>query len=127
MGQNCDFCGSPELVDYDEIKAPIRPESLLPFKVAESTVRQSMRRWYAKKWLAPSRFKKRAMVDTVKGLYIPYWTFDSWVQCSWMADAGYYYHQTEVFGGSGGRRQSRQVQKVNWRFVEGTLDDLFDD
>ena len=30
VGQNCEFCGSPELVDYDEIKAPIRPQSLLP-------------------------------------------------------------------------------------------------
>ena len=33
VGQNCEFCGSPALVDYKEIKAPIRPQSLLPFKV----------------------------------------------------------------------------------------------
>ena len=33
VGQNCEFCGSPALVDYTEIKAPIRPQSLLPFKV----------------------------------------------------------------------------------------------
>ena len=25
VGQNCEFCGSPALVSYDEIKAPIRP------------------------------------------------------------------------------------------------------
>ena len=25
VGQNCEFCGSPALVDYTEIKAPIRP------------------------------------------------------------------------------------------------------
>ena len=36
VGQNCEFCGSPALVDYQEIKAPIRPQSLLPFKVTES-------------------------------------------------------------------------------------------
>ena len=35
VGQNCEFCGSPALVDYKEIKAPIRPQSLLPFKVTE--------------------------------------------------------------------------------------------
>ena len=33
VGQNCEFCGSPALVDYQEIKSPIRPQSLLPFKV----------------------------------------------------------------------------------------------
>ena len=40
VGQNCQFCGSPSLVDYQEIKAPIRPQSLLPFKVTESQVRE---------------------------------------------------------------------------------------
>jgi len=33
VGQNCEFCGSPALVAYSEIKAPIRPECLLPFKI----------------------------------------------------------------------------------------------
>ena len=44
VGQNCDFCGSPNLVDYEEIKAPIRPQSLLPFKITESHVREQIRR-----------------------------------------------------------------------------------
>ena len=44
VGQNCEFCGSPELVDYDEIKAPLRPQSLLPFKLDEVRVRESVRR-----------------------------------------------------------------------------------
>jgi Zn finger protein HypA/HybF involved in hydrogenase expression len=33
VGQNCEFCGSPALVDYQEIKAPIRPQGVLPFKM----------------------------------------------------------------------------------------------
>ena len=44
VGQRCEFCGSPELVDYQEIKSPIRPQSLLPFKVAETAVREQIRR-----------------------------------------------------------------------------------
>ncbi len=47
VGQNCEFCGSPALVDYQEIKAPIRPQSLLPFKVTDTQVRDAIRRWYA--------------------------------------------------------------------------------
>ena len=46
VGQNCEFCGSPALVDYEEIKAPIRPQSLLAFKVTASQVRERMREWY---------------------------------------------------------------------------------
>ncbi len=29
VGQNCEFCGSPSLVSYDEIKSPIRPQGLV--------------------------------------------------------------------------------------------------
>ncbi|HEX6974099.1 MAG TPA: hypothetical protein VF147_06835, partial [Vicinamibacterales bacterium] len=77
VGQNCDFCGSPALVDYTEIKAPIRPRSLVPFKVAEAQVREQIRKWYASKWLAPNALKTKALVDRVHGVYIPYWTFDA--------------------------------------------------
>ena len=55
VGQNCEFCGSPALVDYKEIKAPIRPQSLLPFKITQAQVREQIRSWYASKWLAPGR------------------------------------------------------------------------
>ena len=51
VGQNCEFCGSPELVDYDEIKAPIRPQSVLPFVVDARRIRESIRGWYAGKGL----------------------------------------------------------------------------
>jgi len=40
VGQNCEFCGSPALVDYKELKEPISPQSLLPFRVADTAVRE---------------------------------------------------------------------------------------
>ena len=86
IGQNCDFCGSPALVDYQEIKAPIRPQSLLPFKVTEGHVREQIRSWYASKWLAPNSLKRMALVDRVRGVYVPYWTFDAQVVCPWQAE-----------------------------------------
>ena len=55
VGQNCDFCGSTSLVDYDEIKAPIRPQSLLPFKLDKGRVRDRVRSWFGSKWLAPGK------------------------------------------------------------------------
>ena len=106
VGQNCEFCGSPALVDYQEIKAPIRPQSLLPFKVAQSQVREQIRRWYASKWLAPGKLKSRALVDTVHGVYLPYWTFDAHVVCPWRAEAGHYYYTTESYRDNQGRTQT---------------------
>jgi len=127
VGQNCEFCGSPELVDYEEIKAPIRPQSLLPFKISETDVRSSIRRWYGSKWLAPGKLKRKALVDTIRGVYVPYWTFDARVQCRWEADAGYYYYTTETFRDRNGRMQSRQVRRIRWEFSSGALDHYFDD
>jgi hypothetical protein len=127
VGQNCDFCGSPKLVAYDEIKAPIRPQSLLPFKVSESAVREQMRGWYAGKWLAPNSLRIRALVDRVRGIYIPYWTFDAHVVCPWQADAGHYYYTTETYRDNQGRQQTRQVRHVRWEPASGEVRHFFDD
>jgi hypothetical protein len=127
VGQNCEFCGSPELVDYDEIKAPIRPQSLLPFKIDTTRVRERVKRWFASKWLAPSRFKNKAFVDTLRGLYIPYWTFDSQVHCPWTAESGTYYYTTQSYTGSDGKRRTRRVRHTRWRPAAGVVDHFFDD
>ena len=127
VGQNCDFCGSPALVDYQEIKAPVRPQSLLPFKVSEADVRERIRSWYAGKWLAPSALKRRAMVDRVRGLYVPYWTFDAQVHCPWRAEAGHYYYTTETYRDSQGQRRTRRVRHVRWQPAAGVVDHFFDD
>jgi len=127
VGQNCDFCGSPALVDYKELKDPISPQSLLPFKVSQTQVRENIRRWYASKWFAPNAFKAKALVDTVHGVYVPYWTFDAQVHCPWWADAGYYYYTTETFRNNQGQTETRQVQHVRWEPASGVIDHFFDD
>ena len=127
VGQNCEFCGSPALVDYQEIKAPIRPQSVLPFRVGQSQVRETIRHWLGSLWFAPGTLKRRALVDTVHGVYIPYWTFDARVHCPWDAEAGYYYYVNEEFRDNQGRRQVRQVQKVRWEAASGVVDHFFDD
>lgn len=127
VAQRCEFCGSAQLVPYEQTKAPIRPESLLPFKISETEVRESIRRWYASRWFAPNRLKRAALTDTVHGLYIPYWTFDAQVHAQWSAEAGYHYYETETYRDSQGRTQSRQVQRTRWVPASGELDHFFDD
>ena len=40
-GKRCDFCGSSALVPYQELQQSIRPESLLPLRIAESQIRDA--------------------------------------------------------------------------------------
>ena len=127
VGQRCEFCGSSSLVPYEEIKEAFRPESLLPMKVSETQVRDSIRRWYRTRWFAPNKLKTAALTDTVKGLYIPYWTFDAQVHADWTAESGYHYYETETYRDGNGKTQSRQVQKTRWVPSSGSLDHFFDD
>jgi predicted RNA-binding Zn-ribbon protein involved in translation (DUF1610 family) len=118
VGQNCEFCGSPALVDYASIKPPVTPSSLLPFRTSEAQVRETVRQWFASKWLAPNGFKRKALVDTLRGLYIPYWTFDARVHCPWRAEAGHYYYE---------KQGNNTVRRVRWTPASGVVDHFFDD
>ena len=127
VGQNCEFCGSPALVAYDEIKSPIRPEGVLPFRIDRNRVRDDIRRWWRSKWFAPGRLAKAALVDTVRSLYIPYWTFDASAHCPWDAEAGHYYYVNVEGRDSKGNRVVRQEQRTRWEAAAGVVDHTFDD
>lgn len=127
VAQRCDFCGSAALVPYEQTEAPIHPESLLPFKIAEAAVRETVRRWYRTRWFAPNRLKSAAMTDTVQGVYLPYWTFDARADADWTAESGYYYYTTETYRDSNGQTRTRQVRHIRWQPSSGQLDHFFDD
>jgi ribosomal protein S27E len=120
QAQRCEFCGSAELVPYEASAPAFRPESVLPFRVSEGEARERIRAWYAKLWLAPAALKRKALTDTVRGVYLPYWTFDA------TAEAGHYYYDTETYV-ENGRLRTRQVQRVRWEPAAGELSHFFDD
>jgi len=95
-------------------------------KLSETQVRDAIRRWYGNRWFAPNLLKRAALTDTVKGVYIPYWTFDAQVHADWTAESGYYYYETETYE-ENGQTKTRQVQKVRWVPSNGALDHFFDD
>jgi hypothetical protein len=127
VGQNCEFCGSPALVAYEEIKAPIRPQGVLPFRIDRNRVRDDIRRWWRSKWFAPGRLATAALVDTVHSLYIPYWTFDAQVHCPWDAEAGHYYYVPVEGRDNKGRPIVRQERRTRWEAASGVVDHFFDD
>jgi hypothetical protein len=122
VARNCEFCGSPKVVPQDAVRSPIVPESVLPFQLSESQVREQVRQWYGGRWFAPDRLKRGALTDTVHGLYIPYWTFDAKVSAHWTAEAGHYYYQTVRRGG-----KTVRERRIRWEPASGSLDHVFDD
>jgi hypothetical protein len=118
VGRRCDFCGSAQLVPYEQVAEPIKPESLLPMKISEAQARDVIRAWYQRQWLAPNALGSKAMTDTVHGVYLPYWTFDAKADAQWTAESGTYYYV---------RRNGKQIRQVRWTPASGALSHVFDD
>lgn len=118
VGRNCEFCGSASLVPYEQVKDAFRPESLLPLKVSEPQARDLIRGWYGRQWFAPNAFRRKAMTDTARAVYLPYWTFDAHADARWTAEAGEYYYV---------QQGKQRVRRVRWYPASGSLSHTFDD
>ena len=113
VGQRCDFCGSAQLVPYEQVKDAFTPESLLPLKVDEPAARDLIRKWYRNRWFAPNKLRTKALTDTARGIYLPYWTFDANVHAAWTAESGTY--------------TGKDRKNIRWRPASGELSHFFDD
>lgn len=126
----CPFCSAPVVLsDSDAVR--FRPESLLPFEVTEKQARDAYIKWLKGLWFAPSKLKRYAQPDqSLNGVYLPYWTYDSESRSRYQGDRGDTYYVTEwVTVVQNGRRTRRrqQVPKVRWRRVSGQVGRHFDD
>ena len=127
VAQHCDFCGSPELLDYQDIHSPILPESLLPGAISKEQAYHSLKAFLAERWFAPNDLKKRNLIDRINRVYLPYWTFDSSAECPWTAESGTYYYVTVQSRDSEGRTVTRQERRTKWRPASGHVSTWFDD
>lgn len=127
VAQRCDFCGSPSIVPAENLPGAITPESVLPKKLNDGQVRDILRQWYATRWFAPNKLKKAALTDTLHGIYVPYWTFDSHVDADWTAESGEYYYTTEQRRGPDGTMRQERVRHTRWYDSAGNVKHFFDD
>lgn len=126
----CPFCGTTIVTSTAQAK-PITPKSLLPFKITEQQAKQQFRRWLKGLWFAPNKIKKYTDDDAkLVGVYIPYWTFDSATETTYLGARGDIYYVTqEVQVERDGRLVSeiRQVPQIRWTPVRGRVSRFFDD
>ena len=80
-------------------------------------------------WFAPNDLKKRAQetADKLVGVYLPFWTYDSDTTTAYTGERGTYYYVTETYTNSKGETETREVQRITWAFVSGTINNNFND
>ncbi|HIA03277.1 MAG TPA: hypothetical protein EYN06_09965 [Myxococcales bacterium] len=115
----CAFCSSNQVVPQSDTIALHKPESILPFAVNQKQCLEEFRRWVNGLWFRPNALKKQATPDKLRGVYMPFWTYDSLTDSYWSAQAGHYYY---VKDSQGNRRR-----KVRWEPASGRYNQYFDD
>jgi predicted RNA-binding Zn-ribbon protein involved in translation (DUF1610 family) len=115
----CAFCGSSQVVAQEHTETLHKPESLLPFVIDQEQCVDEFRRWIKRLWFRPNALKKQASPKRLRGVYMPFWTYDSLTNSWWTAEAGYYYYVTDSKG--------NKKRKIRWEPASGTYNAYFDD
>lgn len=118
---SCSFCGSSQILKSKQ-EAGITPEGVLPFKIDKHMAQESLEKWMKKRWLSPNNLKVLYETETLKSIYIPYWTYDANTVSNYSGQGGKYYYVTEERNGKNVR-----VRKTNWHNVSGIVHEDFDD
>ena len=73
---SCPFCGNP-VVMMGRLSGTLKPSYVIPFKVSKKDAKAALKRHYEGKRLLPKVFKDQNHIDEVKGVYVPFWLFDT--------------------------------------------------
>jgi hypothetical protein len=104
----------------------VRPEGVLPFRVDRNGATGKFRQWLSSLWFRPDDLSQKSALSELKGVYVPFWTFDAATHSAWTADAGYDY-QVEVEVEENGQVHTRYETRTRWEPAEGVLEHFFDD
>lgn len=127
---DCLYCASPIVASATSQKQ-IKPKSLLPFKVEKNEARQHFQQWLQKLWFAPTKVKQLSQIASgLKGIYLPFWTFDSKTVSTYSGMRGNYYYVNETYSSTEDGKtveKTREVRKTRWSYISGTVFENFDD
>lgn len=85
----CPYCNNP-VVMMGQFKGELRPDYVIPFKLSKEDAKEGLRKHMKGKILLPKSFKNENRINEIKGVYVPFWLFDT------DADAKFRYRGTRV-------------------------------
>jgi DNA-directed RNA polymerase subunit RPC12/RpoP len=128
---SCPYCDTPLIVADAHEENILKPKSLLPFKIKKEEAIAAFKKWINKLWFAPNALKKAILsFDHFKGIYLPFWTYDSNTSTSYTGQRGRHYYVSESYTTTENGKtvsKTRQVRKTSWTFVTGHVHHAFDD
>ena len=81
----CPYCDNP-IVMMGNLKGDLKPDLIIPFKLDKKAAKAEYTKHLSGKKLLPSVFSNQNHIDEIKGVYVPYWIFDSKAEASMQYD-----------------------------------------
>ena len=91
----CPYCGNP-VVMSQQVAGILRPDCIIPFKLDKKAAQEALKRHLKGKPLLPKAFKDENHIKEIKGVYVPFWLFDSHA----MGNARYHATRTRMWADS---------------------------
>ncbi len=82
----CPYCGNP-VVMSGRLAGDLKPDFVIPFQLNKEQAVAALKQYVGKKKFAPNTFKSENRLSEVRGIYVPFWLFDSDAQASVSYDA----------------------------------------
>ena len=117
VANECPYCGSNQVMEANDVKT-MAPNGVVVFKVTAQQAGERFTTWLSKKWFAPRAAKRSARADKFKGIYLPYWTFDSDTVTNYTAEYG-----IDRTVGSGDKKRT----VTDWHKTSGVYEEFIDD
>ncbi len=128
IGDLCPYCKTPLLTNPNN---PLAPLAILPFNISHKEAQGFFKKWIGNIWFAPNAL--RHFVDTqqaLKGLYLPFWTFDTDTTSHYEGERGdEYYVTVQKRRYVDGKEvvEEEQERRIRWTPVSGTTSRDFRD
>ncbi|MCR4615649.1 MAG: hypothetical protein K5756_05825 [Clostridiales bacterium] len=73
---SCPYCGNPVVLS-DRVEGLLKPDYVIPFQQTKEDAKNALRDFVQKNRFAPGKFKRENRLEEIKGMYVPFWLFDS--------------------------------------------------
>ena len=73
---SCPYCDNP-VVMSGRLSGTLKPEFVIPFKLDKNQAKETLKAYIGKKKFAPKLFGSENKLEEIKGIYVPFWLFDS--------------------------------------------------
>jgi len=128
----CPCCGNTQIIQK-RVQGLLKPEYVIPFQLDKKAAKEALMQFYKGKKLLPDLFRKENHINSIQGLYVPFWLFDAKAQASisykatrvsaWN-DSDYSYTKTDFY--SVQREGSLGFEKISVDGSEKMGDDFMD-